>query len=87
MEKQCSQLTVIEYNYKRTIYEYLTLLNSNNRRGRMDKENDQDISRTTCCARQVISLEPDFIAQKGAMEELIEKVRHKCIFSINFIVN
>src|SRR5437764_11015832 len=36
------------------------------------KEKIQDISRTTCYAHQVISLEPDFLAQKGAIEELIE---------------
>ncbi|PKK55757.1 hypothetical protein RhiirC2_801582 [Rhizophagus irregularis] len=32
LEKQHNQLTVIEYNYKRVIFEYLTLLNNNNRR-------------------------------------------------------
>ncbi|CAB4446638.1 unnamed protein product [Rhizophagus irregularis] len=36
LEKQYSQLTVTEYNYKRAIFEYLTLLNSNNRYGQMD---------------------------------------------------
>ncbi|CAB4429570.1 unnamed protein product [Rhizophagus irregularis] len=36
LEKQYNQLTVVEYNYKRTIFEYLTLLNNNNRRGRID---------------------------------------------------
>ncbi|CAG8754314.1 2803_t:CDS:2, partial [Rhizophagus irregularis] len=30
LEKQHNQLTVIEYNYKRAIFEYLTLLNNNN---------------------------------------------------------
>ncbi|CAG8593227.1 hypothetical protein GLOIN_2v1792152 [Rhizophagus irregularis DAOM 181602=DAOM 197198] len=49
------------------------------------KEKIQDISRTTCCARQVIiSLEPNFIAQKGAIKELIENAGHKCIFSPKF---
>ncbi|PKK57556.1 hypothetical protein RhiirC2_721147 [Rhizophagus irregularis] len=48
------------------------------------KEKIQDISRTTCCARRVISLEPDFIAQKGAIEELIEKAGHKYIFFPKF---
>ncbi|CAB4408168.1 unnamed protein product [Rhizophagus irregularis] len=36
LEKQHSQLTVTEYNYKRAIFEYFTLLNSNNRYGQMD---------------------------------------------------
>ncbi|PKB99305.1 hypothetical protein RhiirA5_300295, partial [Rhizophagus irregularis] len=48
------------------------------------KEKIQDISRTTCCARRVISLKPDFIAQKGAIEELIENAGHKCIFPPKF---
>src|SRR6266545_5960693 len=48
------------------------------------KEKIQDSSRTSCCARQVISLEPDFLAQKGAIEELIEKAGHKCIFYPKF---
>jgi len=48
------------------------------------KEKIQDSSRTSCCARQVISLEPDFLAQKGAIEELIEKADHKCIFYPKF---
>jgi hypothetical protein len=36
LEKQYNQLTVIEYNYKRAIFEYLTRLNSNNGHGRMN---------------------------------------------------
>jgi hypothetical protein len=36
LEKQHNQLTVVEYNYKRAIFEYLTLLNSNNGRGKVD---------------------------------------------------
>ncbi|GBC50571.2 uncharacterized protein OCT59_001487 [Rhizophagus irregularis] len=48
------------------------------------KEKCQDSSRTSCCARRVISLEPDFLAQKGAIEELIENARHKCIFFPKF---
>ncbi|CAI2201367.1 19704_t:CDS:2, partial [Funneliformis geosporum] len=34
LEKQHNQLTVVEYNHKKAIFEYLTLLNSNNRRKR-----------------------------------------------------
>ncbi|PKB97087.1 hypothetical protein RhiirA5_298178, partial [Rhizophagus irregularis] len=48
------------------------------------KEKCQDSSRTSCCARRVISLEPDFLAQKGAIEELIENAGHKCIFFPKF---
>src|SRR4051794_30120148 len=36
LEKQHNQLTIVEYNHKRTIFEYLTLLNSNDGRGRID---------------------------------------------------
>ncbi|CAB5200022.1 unnamed protein product [Rhizophagus irregularis] len=36
LEKQHNQLTVVEYNYKRAIFEYLTLLNNNNGHGRID---------------------------------------------------
>ena len=31
LEKHYDQLTIFEYNYKRAIFEYLTLLNNNNR--------------------------------------------------------
>lgn len=48
------------------------------------KEKDQDISRTSCCARQVISLKPDFLVQKDAIEELIKNAGHKCIFFLKF---
>ncbi|GBB90989.1 hypothetical protein RclHR1_18070004 [Rhizophagus clarus] len=48
------------------------------------KEKCQDCSRTSCCARRVIFLEPDFLAQKGAIEELIENAGHKCIFFPKF---
>ena len=48
------------------------------------KERIQDASRISCCTRQMISLESDFLAQKGAIEELITKARHKCIFYPKF---
>lgn len=48
------------------------------------KEKVQDISRNSCYARQVIFFEPDFLAQKGAIEELIENAEHKCIFFPKF---
>ena len=37
-----------------------------------------------CCARRVMSLEPDFLTQKGAISEVIEKAGHKCIFYSKF---
>ena len=48
------------------------------------KEKVHDPSRISCCARRVISLKPDFLAQKGAIEELIEKADHMCIFYPKF---
>ena len=48
------------------------------------KEKIQDSSRTSCCARRVISLESDFLAQKEAIEELIEKADYKYIFYPKF---
>ncbi|GES73102.1 hypothetical protein RCL_jg2158.t1 [Rhizophagus clarus] len=36
LEKQHNQLTVVEYNYKRAIFEYLTLLNNNNGHEKID---------------------------------------------------
>ncbi|POG57683.1 hypothetical protein GLOIN_2v1791456 [Rhizophagus irregularis DAOM 181602=DAOM 197198] len=36
LEKQHNQLTVAEYNYKRAIFEYLTLLNNNNGHRKID---------------------------------------------------
>jgi hypothetical protein len=48
------------------------------------KEKVQDISRNSYCAHRVISLEPNFLAQKGAIEELIENAEYKCIFFSKF---
>ena len=36
LEKHHDQLTIFEYNYKRAIFEYLTLLNDNNKRKRIN---------------------------------------------------
>ena len=44
------------------------------------KERNNDLSRVSCCDHQVMSFEPDFLAQRGAVEELIENTGHKCIF-------
>uniref|UniRef100_U9U851 Uncharacterized protein n=1 Tax=Rhizophagus irregularis (strain DAOM 181602 / DAOM 197198 / MUCL 43194) TaxID=747089 RepID=U9U851_RHIID len=35
------------------------------------KNGDKDPNRVDCCARRIISLEPDFVAQKGALHEII----------------
>ena len=48
------------------------------------KEKNNDLSRVSCCACQIMSLEPDFIAQKGAVEELIKNAG---LFPPNSIVN
>ena len=48
------------------------------------KERIQNALRISCCARRVISLEPDFLAQRGAIEELIKKAGHECIFYPKF---
>jgi hypothetical protein len=50
-----------------------------------------DITRTDCCMRRILSLQPDFISQKSQLQEEIEKRGHKCIFypkyhcELNFI--
>jgi len=33
-----------------------------------------------CCAFRILSLEPDFLAQKSHLEEIVEKAGHKIIF-------
>ena len=50
-----------------------------------------DITRTDCCMRRILSLQEDFKAQKSQLQEEIEKRGHKCIFypkyhcELNFI--
>ncbi len=39
-----------------------------------------DANRIDCCARRILSLQPDFLAQKSQLQEKIEKRGHKCIF-------
>src|SRR2546421_9985020 len=41
------------------------------------KDKIHDITRTDCCARRIISLQPDFLAQKSALEEVILEAGHK----------
>lgn len=44
------------------------------------KKKINDITRTNCCMRKILSLQPDFISQKSQLQEEIEKRGHKCIF-------
>jgi len=39
-----------------------------------------DPQRVDCCMRRILSLQPDFIAQKSRLQIEIEKRGHKCIF-------
>ena len=48
------------------------------------KSKVNDITRIDCCARRIISLQPDFLAQKSALEEVILEAGHKCIFYPKF---
>ena len=46
-----------------------------------------DSIRIDCCARRIMSLQPDFLTQKSELETVIEEAGHKCIFIQNFTVN
>ena len=48
------------------------------------KDKIDDINRIDCCARRIISLQPDFLAQRSALEEVILEAGHKCIFYPKF---
>jgi len=48
------------------------------------KDKVEDINRTDCCAQRIISLQPDFLLQKSALEEAILEAGHKCIFYPKF---
>jgi transposase len=37
-----------------------------------------------CCGRKIISLQPDFLAQRSALVEMIEDSGHVCIFFPKF---
>jgi len=43
-----------------------------------------DLTRIDCCAHRIISLQPDFLAQRSELETIIEKAGHKCIFYPKF---
>jgi hypothetical protein len=48
------------------------------------KDKIDDENRVDCCARRIISLQPDFLNQRSALEEVILEAGHKCIFYPKF---
>ena len=48
------------------------------------KNKQIDQTRTDCCAHRIMSLQPDFLAQKSELETIIEEAEHKCIFYPKF---
>ncbi len=48
------------------------------------KDKIDDITQIDCCAWWIISLQPDFLSQKSALEEVILEAGHKCIFYLKF---
>ena len=51
------------------------------------KEKIDDITRTDCCMRKILSLQNDFISQKSQLQEEIEKRVINVYFISNFIMN
>jgi len=49
-----------------------------------DKITRNNLTRIKCYARRIISLQPDFFAQKCALQELVEEAGHVCIFYPKF---
>ncbi|KDQ32363.1 hypothetical protein PLEOSDRAFT_23277, partial [Pleurotus ostreatus PC15] len=37
-----------------------------------------------CCAKHILDLQPDFMAQKSLVQEVIEAAGHHCIFLPKF---
>jgi hypothetical protein len=56
-----------------------------------DKTVKCDLTRIDCCARRILSLQPDFLGEKSELEQTIVAAGHKCIFypkyhcELNFI--
>jgi len=48
------------------------------------KNKIEDINRTDCYTQRIISLQPDFLSQKSALEEIIQEAGHLCIFYPKF---
>ncbi len=42
----------------------------------LNKDVDDDLTRRNCCARQILSLQPDFLEQRSALEERITGSGH-----------
>ena len=51
------------------------------------RNGNSDSLRTDCCGRRIISLQPDFLAQRSALVETIENSGHVCMFLPQFTVN
>lgn len=50
-----------------------------------DNSEERDQTRATdCCMTRVLSLQPDFLAEKPLLQLLIEQAGHKCIFLPKF---
>ena len=81
--KEQPRTTDGKYNIKKTCnnsWDSLMLEVSYNN----NKEKCQNSSKTSCCACRVIFLKLDFLAQKGAIAEIIKKAGYKCIFYPKF---
>ena len=51
---------------------------------RLCRDGNTDPLRVDCCGRKIISLQPDFLAQRSALVEVIEDSGHVCIFFPKF---
>ncbi len=58
--------------------------NSLNANCQLCKDKIDDITRIDCCAWRIISLQPDILAQKSALEKTILEAGYKCIFYPKF---
>ena len=45
----------------------------------------EDITRTDCCMKRILSLKEDFKAQKSQLQEEIEKREYICIFYSKYL--
>ena len=48
---------------------------------RMDCKLKCDLEATSCCAKRILELQPDFQAQKLLVQEVIEAAGHLCILT------
>ena len=51
---------------------------------RLCRDGNNNPLRVDCCGRKIISLQPDFLAQRSALVEVIEDSGHVCIFFPKF---